>query len=88
MIPQRMLSSEIYRSGLRDRVTACRKRLRDSRTKQKSLTRDEEEELFPETNAIFSFKSREPQDGETLVLAREPEVESRERSRSIALDGR
>jgi hypothetical protein len=74
MIPHRMLSSEIYGSGLRDRVTACRKRLRDSRTRHKSLTRDEEEELFPEPTAIFSFKSRESQDGETLVLAREPEV--------------
>jgi hypothetical protein len=74
MIPHRMLSSEIYGSGLKDRVTACRKRLRDSRIRDKSLTRDEEEELFPATTAIFSFKSCEPQDSEALVLAREPEV--------------
>ena len=74
MIPHRMLSSEIYGSGLKDRVTACRQRLRDSRTRHKSLIRDEEKELFPETTAIFSFKSREPQDSEVLVLGREPEV--------------
>ena len=31
MIPQRMLSSETYGSGLKDRVIACRKRLRLNR---------------------------------------------------------
>lgn len=31
MIPHRMLSNEIAGSGLKDRVTACRKRLRESR---------------------------------------------------------
>ncbi|HKB65856.1 MAG TPA: hypothetical protein VKC61_08370 [Pyrinomonadaceae bacterium] len=31
MIPHRMLSNEITGSGLKDRVTACRKRLRESR---------------------------------------------------------
>jgi hypothetical protein len=32
MIPQRMFGSELPQSGLRDRVTACRKRVRESRT--------------------------------------------------------
>ena len=31
MIPHRLLSNEIAGSGLKDRVTACRKRLRESR---------------------------------------------------------
>ena len=31
MIPHRMLSNEITGSGIKDRVTACRKRLRESR---------------------------------------------------------
>jgi hypothetical protein len=74
MIPHRMLSSEIYGSGLKDRVTACRKRLRDSRTRHRSLARDDDEELFPEMTTIFSFQSCESQDSEGLVLAREPEV--------------
>ena len=31
MIPQRMFSNEFSGSGLKDRVTACRKRLRENR---------------------------------------------------------
>ena len=31
MIPQRMFPGEFSNSGLKDRVTACRKRLRESR---------------------------------------------------------
>lgn len=74
MIPHRMLGSEICGSGLKDRVTACRKRLRDSRTRRKPLVHDEDEELFPETTAFFSFESNERVDREALLLLEEQEV--------------
>lgn len=74
MIPHRMLSSEICGSGLKDRVTACRKRLRVSRTRPKALVHDEDEELFAETTTFFSFKSSERVDNEALLLAEDQEV--------------
>jgi hypothetical protein len=74
MIPHRMLSSEICGSGLKDRVTACRKRLRVSRTRPKALVHDEDEELFTETTTFFSFKSSERVDNEALLLAEDQEV--------------
>ena len=52
MIPHRMLSNEITGSGLKDRVTACRKRLRDSRVMLKAHADiNVVEELFPEAVA-------------------------------------
>ena len=49
MIPHRMLSNEITGSGLKDRVTACRKRLRESRVMLKAHPGiNVVEELFPE----------------------------------------
>ena len=73
MIPHRMLSSEIYGSGLKDRVTACRKRLRVSRTRNKSLAvHDEDEELFPVSTSVFSFE--DCNDSEALLLVEEQEV--------------
>jgi hypothetical protein len=72
MIPHRMLSSEIYGSGLKHRVTACRKRLRVNRIRQKPLTHEEDEELFPETTTIFSFESCH--DSEALLLVEKQEV--------------
>ena len=53
MIPHRMLSNEISNSGLRDRVTACRKRLRERRVMLRALPMDVEE-LFPEATASVS----------------------------------
>jgi hypothetical protein len=47
MIPQRMLSSEIY--GLKSRVTACRKRLRVNRMMHKAHVNNDAEELFQGT---------------------------------------
>jgi hypothetical protein len=54
MIPHRMLSNEISNSGLRDRVTACRKRLRERRVMLKALATMDVEELFPEATAPVS----------------------------------
>jgi len=47
MIPHRMLSNEISGSGLRERVSACRKRLRENRVMLNSHTPTVAEE-FPE----------------------------------------
>jgi hypothetical protein len=44
-----MLSSEFSGSGLKDRVAACRKRLRVSRGTHRLQANDDGEELFPET---------------------------------------
>ncbi len=74
MIPHRMLSSEINGSGLKDRVTACRKRLRVNRTRPKALVQGENDELFTETTTLFSFASSERVDSEVLLLAAEQEV--------------
>jgi hypothetical protein len=46
MIPHRMLSSEIFGNGLKDRVTACRKRLRVNRVAQRVQGNNEPEGLF------------------------------------------
>ena len=52
MIPHRMLSNETTGSGLKDRVTACRKRLRESRVMLKAhADTNVVEELFPEAAA-------------------------------------
>lgn len=52
MIPHRMLSSELFASGMKVRVTACRKRLRVNRTARKGYpghhAQTEFEGVFPE----------------------------------------
>lgn len=74
MIPQRMLSSEIGGNGLKDRVTACRKRLRVNRTRPQLLVDDEAEDLFPETTVLFPFEGSDRRDSEALLLVAEQEV--------------
>ena len=51
MIPQRLPGSEICGNGLKDRVTACRKRLRVNRVAQRSHGNNGAEELIPETSS-------------------------------------
>jgi hypothetical protein len=54
MIPHRMLSNEVSGSGLRQRVTACRKRARVNRvTHRQAQSLNEASELFPETVATI-----------------------------------
>lgn len=48
MIPQRMFGNEFSHSGVRNRVTACRKRLREHRVMVKANAATDIEELFPE----------------------------------------
>jgi hypothetical protein len=59
MIPHRMLSNEVYGSGLKNRVIACRKRLRVRRITHRTLVNNEVEELFPETSpSVSDFNER------------------------------
>lgn len=57
MIPQRLLDHENSNSGLKDRVTACRKRLRESRVISKANSSTDLEELFPEADCSGSRTS-------------------------------
>lgn len=58
MIPHRMLSNEINGHGLKERVTACRKRLRVNRVTHRAPALDGADELFPELEpAISEFQS-------------------------------
>ena len=51
MIPQRLPGSEICGNGLKERVTACRKRLRVNRVAQRSYGNNAAEELIPKTTS-------------------------------------
>ena len=75
MIPHRMLSNEIPGSGLRDRVTACRKRLRENRVMLKAHATTVVEELFPEARMNCSpLESGEPRDKGMLLRIEEQGV--------------
>jgi hypothetical protein len=59
MIPHRMLSNEIGCNGLRERVTACRKRLRVNRVTHKQPNAlNGASELFPEIVTEFQVSRR------------------------------
>ena len=74
MIPHRMLSNEISGSGIKTRVTACRKRLRENRVMLKAQATTVIEELFPEGRINCSLREAgEPDDG-MLLQIEEPEV--------------
>ena len=53
MIPHRMQNNEFFGNGLKDRVTACRKRLRLNRSVHQVLLDHEPVEFSEETTAIF-----------------------------------
>ena len=53
MIPHRMPSSEIFGNGLKQRVTACRKRLRVNRNLHRVQSREEVILFTAETAASF-----------------------------------
>ena len=78
MIPHRMLTSEICGNGLKDRVTACRRRLRVNRAAQRSQVNNDAEELFPETamptsvvrmNCVSPFAGAEAGDSEVMLVS-------------------
>ena len=73
MIPHRMLGNEIDSNGLRERVSACRKRLRVNRSTHKQPhTLNEATELFPEIVPARERTTRN--DSEELHLTEELEV--------------
>lgn len=75
MIPHRMLSNELTGSGLKDRVTACRKRLRENRVMLKTHAAAAVEELFPEARLNCSpAKDVERLDAGTVLQIEEQEV--------------
>jgi hypothetical protein len=79
MIPHRVFSHEISGSGLRERVTACRKRLRVNRAAQKPHALNESDELFPEaTSSVSEFHNYSPgypaKNNGMVLLTEEQEV--------------
>jgi hypothetical protein len=82
MIPHRMFPSEFSNSGLKDRVTACRKRLRESRLMLRAPTSAGFESLFWRSTDATSLLARRNRCGleidgvqdETLILIEEQEV--------------
>ena len=73
MIPHRMLSNEIGSNGLRERVTACRKRLRVNRSTHKQpYALNEARELFPEV--VLARDRNELNERERLRVTEEQEV--------------
>jgi len=75
MIPQRMPDSEISDSGLKDRVTACRKRLRANRVTHKRPALNQADELATVIGpAVSEFQGGELEASGKLLFAEEPEV--------------
>jgi hypothetical protein len=82
MIPHRMFPSEFCHSGVKERVTACRKRLRESRVMLRAPTAGGVESSFSRsTDATSSLAHRNNShlevdgvQGETLILIEEQEV--------------
>jgi len=76
MVPHRMLSNEIPGSGIKDRVTACRKRLRESRLMLKAHAHiNVVEELFPEAVApLIQLNDYAAIDFDGCKQTEEPEV--------------
>ena len=74
MIPHRMLSNELAGSGLRNRVTACRKRLRENRVMLKAHASRTDEELFPEAHTRGSFEDEQRKETRALLQIEEQEV--------------
>jgi hypothetical protein len=82
MIPHRMFPGEFSNSGLKDRVTACRKRVRESRGMLRAPTSTGVKSGFSRTTdaAISPARPNSSQlevdvvQDEALILIAEPEV--------------
>ena len=76
MIPQRMFPSEFSQGGLKNRVSACRKRLREKRVMLRSPAGGNIELFSAATSSgersSLEFESQQPQ--ETVALLEEQEV--------------
>lgn len=73
MIPHRMLN-EISGNGLRERVTACRKRLRVNRGSQRTPALNEICELFADTQPETITAHDDFNVNEVVLAMKEPEV--------------
>ena len=74
MILHRILSNEISDSGLRDRITACRKRLRENRVMLKAHATTVVEELFSEARMNCSQLEGDEPNENRLMRIEEQEV--------------
>lgn len=75
MIPQRMLGNEFSHSGVRNRVTACRKRLRENRVMIKAHAVADVEELFSEAaSSLCQVAELAADERPSAELLAEPEV--------------
>jgi hypothetical protein len=85
MIPHRKVNHEIFGTGLRDRVTACRKRLRGKRASHKARVLDQSRESLPEPANDSEFpastsRMRQLVDLDSLPVGAGTESEEREKS--------
>lgn len=64
MSPHRALDNDIIGNGLRERVSACRKRLRSNRLTHTSVVQNQADEIFPETTTSASEFHGHPAEGE------------------------
>jgi hypothetical protein len=78
MFPHRILENEVADNGVRDRITACRKRLRESRAMTRVQSGAGVEEVFPETETarlrIRTLSGRNSSRERPSLLALEEEV--------------
>ena len=73
MIPHRVLRNEFAGSEIRERVTACRKRLRENRVMLKAQAAAAEE-LFPETCLHGALETQQRKETRTLLQIEGQEV--------------
>jgi hypothetical protein len=75
MIPHRMLSNEISGNGLKERVTACRKRVRENRVKNHATSAAGDSSLQSSSSCAPQLAAFEPVDfNRGGLLAEEQEV--------------
>jgi hypothetical protein len=77
MIPHRLPNDDMADNGMKDRVTACRKRLRENRVMSRTTADTELGELFPKTQVAGShrsFSSRNATRSNVTFLHMEEEV--------------
>ena len=65
MSPHRALNNDIFGNGLRERVSACRKRLRSNHLTHMAVVQNQADEVVPEATTSASECHGHPVDGET-----------------------
>ena len=90
MIPHRMLNTEVSGNGIKERVTACRKRLRGKRILHRPHAPDQSQDVFAEANITTdspdftgdypAMRESQVQSGQTVSI---PETRDEERALTI-----